>query len=624
MLKVNVKKVGEFSALVLSGIIFLLAFNLLFFLMFGDFNVDLTKDKRFSLSDDTIEFLDNNENPVNIRFYVSKDLQAKNPKLNEYAEYIRKVLVEYKNKGNIDLTMVDVVPFENSQAEAERAGIKPFDFGDGVEYQYLGASFSNVYGRTMSIPNFYPERKDIVEDDITRLISIVSQKRRPTLGVVSSLFNVADENNPTKNSADWPFISNMKALGYKVVSIRDTTPVIDENIDALLVLYPLNINTAFTYALDQYLLKGGSVVMMFDAFSEERFRDLDKYYGYRSGMLEFLKKHGVLYYEDLLVGDTSSCRDVVMDAKKVKYPLKIDITGKMLANHPINKNIDKVFYNHGSYFKHNKTDGLVASVIAKTTNSSGLMLAEKMTDLGYEDLLKNYLYTDEEYTLALLLEGEFRPYYPYPPINDEELLTRLPLYIGKAQKPGKLLLIGDADIVNESLWNANVGVKNGIYDITYSSGNLRFLRNIFDYMSGSGFTNVKRKNTFEQNNNLVNVFAEMSVDYFKDKRQEISQRLTKIKEQKFSLEETKSDVELLSIKKIKGKEQLMRDEIELNNDIKKVTYLTGEKYKFFMSAFSVLIIVIIPLLMGLSAFGIYVMYNRMMVKKAKEYVDDKK
>ena len=125
-------------------------------------------------------------------------------------------------------------------------------------------------------------------------------------------------------------------------------------------------------------------------------------------------------------------------------------------------------------------------------------------------------------------------------------------------------------------------------------------------------------------NILVNVFAEMSVDYFKDKRQEISQRLTKIKEQKFSLEETKSDVELLSIKKIKGKEQLMRDEIELNNDIKKVTYLTGEKYKFFMSAFSVLIIVIIPLLMGLSAFGIYVMYNRMMVKKAKEYVDDKK
>ena len=213
----------------------------------------------------------------------------------------------------------------------------------------------------------------------------------------------------------------------------------------------------------------------------------------------FLKKHGVFYYEDLLVGDASSCRDVVMDAKKVKYPLKIDITGKMLANHPINKNIDKVFYNHGSYFKHNKTDGLVASVIAETTKSSGLMMAEKMTDLGYEDLLKNYLYTDEEYTLALLLEGEFRPYYPYPPINDEELLTRLPLYIGKAQKPGKLLLIGDADIVNESLWNANVGVKSGIYDITYSSGNLRFLRNIFDYMSGSGFTNVKRKNTFEQN-----------------------------------------------------------------------------------------------------------------------------
>ena len=239
MVKFNVKKISEFSILLMSGLICLVAFNILFFLMFGDFNVDLTKDKKFSLSDETINFLDNNEQLINVRFYVSKDLQSKNPKLGEYAEYIRKILVEYKNQGNgfIELTMVDVVPFENSQAEAEKANVNAFDFGDGVEYQYLGASFSNVYGRTLSISNFYPERKNVVEDDITRLLSIVTKKRKPYLGIISSLFNVADESNPAKVGRKWPFVDNMKAFGYEVVPLRDTTPVIDENIDVVLLLY---------------------------------------------------------------------------------------------------------------------------------------------------------------------------------------------------------------------------------------------------------------------------------------------------------------------------------------------------------------------------------------------------
>ena len=61
-------------------------------------------------------------------------MKAKNPKLAEYAEYLRKLLVEYKNKSNgfIDLSVVDVVPFENTEYEAENYGVKAFDFGDGI------------------------------------------------------------------------------------------------------------------------------------------------------------------------------------------------------------------------------------------------------------------------------------------------------------------------------------------------------------------------------------------------------------------------------------------------------------------------------------------------------------
>ena len=96
MIKPNLQKLRDFSALTVGGLIFLVAFNLLIFLAFGDANIDLTKDKKFSLSKDTTDFLDENKTQMNIKFFVSKDLKNKNPKLAEYAEYLRKILVEYR------------------------------------------------------------------------------------------------------------------------------------------------------------------------------------------------------------------------------------------------------------------------------------------------------------------------------------------------------------------------------------------------------------------------------------------------------------------------------------------------------------------------------------------------
>ena len=335
MIKLNVKKFSEFSILILGGFVFLIAFNLMFFLLFGDVNIDLTKNKKYSLSNETINFLENNTEQINIKFFVSKDLQSKNPKLAEYAEYLRKLLNEYKNKSNgyIDISVVDVVPFENSQAEAERYGVTEFNLGDGIKYQFLGVSFSNISGQFQTIPRLIPQRKENVEDDITRILSIVSRRGNPYVGVISPLFSVADETNPIKNVKNWPFINAIEDFGYNIIPIRATTPYIDDAIDVVVLLYPMNIDTALRYALDQYLVKGGSLVILMDAFSEERFREQEEYYSYRSGLSQFLEHHGVSYDEYVLVGDNTSSRTVIMDGRKVQYPLKIDINKDMLANH---------------------------------------------------------------------------------------------------------------------------------------------------------------------------------------------------------------------------------------------------------------------------------------------------
>ncbi len=623
MIKFNVKSFGEFCGLFAGGFIFLIALNLLVFLLFGDVNIDLTADKKYSLSDETINFLDKNKEQINIKFFVSKDLKYKNPKLAEYAEYIRKLLVEYKNKSNgyIDLTMVDVVPFENSEYEAKKSGIEEFDFNDGIKYQYLGIGFSNMYGQFDSINQLYPSRKLYVEDDITRILSVIAEKRKSNIGIISSLFNIAGENNPIKSTKIWPFVKNLKKFGYNILPIRSTVPFIDDSVDVVLLFYPVEANTPLKYALDQYLVRGGSVVIMTDAFFEERFRNMEKYYSYLSGLTEFLKKHGVSYAHNLLVGDNSS-RTVIMDGKKVSYPLKINITENMLSKHPINKNIDKIFYNHGSFFEYENQENKVMTVIAKTSDKAGVLEAIKITDLGYDDLIKKYKFTGKSHILSLLIEGMFEPYYTYPPINDAELLARLPIFQRTAQKEGKLLLIGDADIVNEVLWNADNKKRHDVYNITYSSDNLYFLRNIFDYMSDSNYANVGKKKIVKNDINIANVFRKMAMDFYEEYRKDVINQLYGVKEKLLTIEEGKTEFDAFYTKKLKEKEQVIREENNLRQSLRKIVYLIEEKQALLMMSFSVFVIFVLPLTVIILLALMYKIYNNKLVKEIKGWIND--
>lgn len=623
MIKFNVKNFGEFCGLFAGGFIFLIALNLLVFLLFGDVNIDLTADKKYSLSDETINFLDKNKEQINIKFFVSKDLKYKNPKLAEYAEYIRKLLVEYKNKSNgyIDLTMVDVVPFENSEYEAKKSGIEEFDFNDGIKYQYLGIVFSNMYGQFDSINQLYPNRKLYVEDDITRILSVIAEKRKSNIGIISSLFNIAGENNPIKSTKIWPFVKNLKKFGYNILPIRSTVPFIDDSVDVVLLFYPVEANTPLKYALDQYLVRGGSVVIMTDAFFEERFRNMEKYYSYLSGLTEFLKNHGVSYAHNLLVGDNSS-RTVVMDGKKVSYPLKINITENMLSKHPINKNIDKIFYNHGSFFEYENQENKVMTVIAKTSDKAGVLEAIKITDLGYDDLIKKYKFTGKSHILSLLIEGMFEPYYTYPPINDAELLARLPIFQRTAQKEGKLLLIGDADIVNEVLWNADNKKGHDVYNITYSSDNLYFLRNIFDYMSDSNYANVGKKKIVKNDINIANVFRKMAMDFYEEYRKDVINQLYGVKEKLLTIEEGKTEFDAFYTKKLKEKEQVIREENNLRQSLRKIVYLIEEKQALLMMSFSVFVIFVLPLTVIILLALMYKIYNNKLVKEIKGWIND--
>jgi hypothetical protein len=279
-------------------------------------------------------------------------------------------------------------------------------------------------------------------------------------------------------------------------------------------------------------------------------------------------------------------------------------------------------YGQGGFFEYKKQDNLVETIIAKTSNKSGIMSAAQVTDLGYNDLIKNYYPVSGEHILALLLEGNFSSYFKSAPTDNPELIAKLPIYLHKAQKEGKLLLLGDSDIVNEILWNAKSGEAKNPFDVIYSSDNMRFLRNVFDYMTNSGYTNVVKKNAEVKRYSIRDIFYVWAVSVYDEMKQNTVSRLNKVNEDILELQQNIQNVKIASVKMAKNLEQMMRQEHELNQAIKKINYLTEEKYNLFVSLFVWSIVLIVPLLMSLLLFIAYTLYNRKVMGLAKRYVNE--
>ena len=583
---------------------------------------DMTPEKSLSLSEETVNMLQKQDKAIVIRLFISEKLAKKNPELNMYAKDVSRLLGTYhkEGKGLIKTAVVEVEPFSSSQAEAEKAGIQKFALSDGRENVYLGMSLTDERGRTLAIPRLIPERRDELESDISRLISILAAGRQPRLGVLSPYFRAANEKDPLRYAENMPFVNELSAGGYEIVSLSSSAPAIPEGIDAVLLFYPLNLDRIAVYALDQYLMWGGKIMIMLDTFAEERFRDKEKYIGYRSGIQQLLNNSGVTYREDILVGDNANSRTRIFDEHYIKYPFWLKISGDNIADHPITRGINELYLNYSGFFEYVSKENLETTVLFSTGADSGAMLTEKTADLNYDNLLKNYALTNKKYPLALLIEGNFSSLFDQPLVWEQSILSSMSPFLKSSADKGALLVVGDSDMAGAFLWDAGRDKKHGVYDAATISDNIRFMLKALDYLTQSNYVSVSRKEKRFEHKNLSEVFSTLAADSYGDQKKQITSDLIEIRQKMVAAGERLQAVPLPSIKQIKEIEEMQRKITELEEGLRRIEYLTEEKYQDYLFMFALLMVVLLPVLSVAAARIGYFCYNRYIQRKAKEFV----
>ncbi|HWT10285.1 MAG TPA: GldG family protein, partial [Roseomonas sp.] len=236
--------------------------------------IDLTQQQLYTLSGGTVSVLRGLQEPVTLRLFYSRRLGAAVPAYGSYAERVRAMLEEYVavSGGKVRLEILDPEPFSETEDRALAFGMQGVPVDQSGEQIYFGLAGTNLLDDERSIPFFQPERERFLEFDLTRLVYELSNPRRPVVGVMSSLPLNGDPRMMMMMRgapAPQPF-AVMQTLRqfYTVQDVALDAQVIPDNVQVLMVVHPQNLPDATQYAIDQFVMRGGKLIVFVDPHSE--------------------------------------------------------------------------------------------------------------------------------------------------------------------------------------------------------------------------------------------------------------------------------------------------------------------------------------------------------------------
>ncbi|MBP6603412.1 MAG: Gldg family protein [Verrucomicrobiales bacterium] len=273
-------------ATALVGLVVVFIIALLVNVLVGkiSFRTDLTEYKSYTLSEGTANILGRLETPVNIRYYVTDDSKVMSPGERSSARRVEDLLAEFvraaptkeievtNDAGEFEkkkvkmLTVKKLNPEPNTDAEDSALidGLQAGVSGETNNELYFGIAIQCL-DSVEAIP-FIPARPETsLEYDLARAVSSVHGGKTKKIAVMSSLpiGGGFGGNFQAPPQQPWMFYE-LLGKDYEVEVIPPTATEIPAGTSTLIVVHPFDITDEGQFAIDQYVLQGGNVMVFVD------------------------------------------------------------------------------------------------------------------------------------------------------------------------------------------------------------------------------------------------------------------------------------------------------------------------------------------------------------------------
>jgi len=526
---------------------------------FGNRGVDFTEKKIHTLSEGTRAILGELDTPVEIRYYASRNTDYTPEEIKLHMRRVDDLLKEYASlsKGKLKLKNLDPQPDTDAEDSANLDGIN----GQRMEDQnlYFGMAISCL-DRTTTIPFIDPRDETMLEYHLSKAIAQVSTPSKPKIGVMSALnLKGSPAMMPGQQSAPpWVIYQQLKQ-SFDLVDISMESPVIDPKaINVLLLFHPAGITPEAEFAVDQYLLSGGTVVACLDAFSvaAQMTSGGNPMMGQQgaptsSTLPTLLPAWGISFESAKVLADPTLATKMGGDRLGLAV-LTLTKDSMPQADNVITKDLAScTFFLPGAFTK-TGGGGVTANTLIKSTTNAGFVDSMRASQLD-PALATTFKSTGTAYDLVTYLNGTFKTAFPdgkpkgkNDPAEDKKDEKKddkkdeaKPAPLKEGTSPGNVFLVGDVDAFYDR-FAYNVQNFGGTQLASPVNGNASLLFNIMDQAVGSKHligsrsrSAIRRPFTVVQKmESDFNKQVGSKIEEFQEKQKAAQQKLSELQSQK--------------------------------------------------------------------------------------------
>jgi ABC-type uncharacterized transport system involved in gliding motility auxiliary subunit len=487
-----------YSAVGLAALfLILVAFNYLGSL--GAQRIDLTQGNIYTLSDGTKKILRGLDAPVKLKLYISRGEQAMPVQLRSFAQRVEDLAKEMKAVAGdkLIIEMYNPKPDSEDEDQAQLDGVEPQQLFSGETF-YLGVVVSQL-DRKQAIPAVSPQRERLLEYDLVRAVARVGSAERPVLGLMSALPVLGEKFNPmTRQSSEpWVLASELKR-DFDVKPVSLAAESIDPAIKTLLVIHPRDLPEATEYALDQFVLRGGKLIVFVDPYAY-----FDQQPGPMPGMggggtsstlAKLFKAWGVEMNPGKVLADV-----VYASGNGQRYTPTVLTLNRTAFNRDdvVTSQVETLLYAFGGAFDVKPVDGLKVTELVKSSTNS-MLVDNVVSTLSGDAAMKGFKSDEKARPLAMRLTGKFKTAFPdgKPKSDDKKAAEKKEkddAALKESAGANSLILVADVDMLNDG---AAVDVQEvfGRRVVVPSNGNLAFAQSMVDqFASGDALSSLRSR-----------------------------------------------------------------------------------------------------------------------------------
>ncbi|MCC6427623.1 MAG: Gldg family protein [Phycisphaerales bacterium] len=606
--------------------------------------IDLTSNRLFTLSEGTRRIAGKLDEQVKLTLYFSEKQANDAPQYKTYGLRVKELLREYAamSGGKIKLEEVDPEPFSEAEDTAAQAGLIGLPTGRGNDRLYFGLVGSGTTDKQQVIAFFDPAKEEFLEYDLSRLVYLLSNPKKKTVGLMSWLPLEGGQPNPMQRqpAPPWQIYAQMKEL-FEVKTVGTDATAIPADVGVLMVVHPKQMSEQTQYAIDQFVLKGGKVLLFVDPLC-----DVDVPPGVNpmqamgipknSDAPRLLGAWGLELAPEMVVADRRTAIRVnagsQQQPKAVDYLIWMNVgskTGNLNASDQVTATLQTMILPTAGALNQKSTAGLTVTPLIESTTESMLVPVANVSFMpDPEKLVREFVAGGVKKILATRVTGKAKSAFPEgkpqpapaDPNNPEApkpepVADPMAGHVAESAEDIAVIVVTDCDMLNDRFWITEDRLFGQIsMGYRKMSDNGDFVIGALDLLSGSNdLIGLRARGTAARPFELVEKIRHEAEEKFlqvsKDLEDKLRQTETKISELQKQRGVEDANSFILSPEQQAELEKFNKERTQIRKDLRDVQHQLSKDIEGLGTRLKIINIGVMPAAVALFAVGLGV-YRR--------------